>query len=185
MSQSPFIQSVSSLFKYYKILGERTFDQLEESQFFITICEEDNSIGNIVKHLHGNMLSRWTEFLTSDGEKEWRDRDGEFIDTISTKEELLCVWNEGWEVLFNALNEIEESDLDKEITIRGEKHAVTDAIMRQQMHYAYHVGQIVFVAKTVKGKDWVSLSIPKNESRKYNADYTGKVKENQESIWGK
>src|SRR4029078_3732524 len=130
--------------------------------------EESNSIAIIVKHLWGNMLSRWTDFLTADGEKPTRDRETEFENDIKDKKELLHKWNEGWACLFNAVNSLKEEDLTTIIYIRNEGHTVTEAINRQVAHYAYHVGQIFFIGKMIKGKDWESLSIPRGKSQQFN-----------------
>ena len=140
-----FLSSCIKQFEYYKGLGERTFDQIPEEKLFEHVSSESNNISTIVKHMHGNMLSRWTDFLTTDGEKEWRNRDNEFEDDIQTKDQLLAKWNEGWECLFNAISPLTEDDLEREIFIRNMGHTVTEAINRQLAHYAYHVGQIVFI----------------------------------------
>jgi hypothetical protein len=142
----------------------------------VSINEDTNSIATIVKHLSGNMLSRWTDFLTSDGEKEWRNRDAEFEATIKTKEELLNVWNRGWDCFFEALNELKPEQLSTIIYIRNEGHTVIEAINRQLAHYPYHVGQIVFYAKMLKESEWTSLSIPKYKSNSYNSDKFSKEK---------
>ena len=171
-----FLRSANRQFLYYKTLGEKAIDQLEPEQLFISLNEDTNSIATIVKHLHGNMLSRWTDFLTTDGEKEWRNRDGEFENDIKDKGELLKQWNQGWECLFNTLNSLKPEDLDKIIYIRNEGHTVLEAINRQLAHYPYHVGQMVFYAKILKKSEWTSLSIPKNKSKDYNSDKFSKDK---------
>lgn len=171
-----FLRSANRQFLYYKTLGEKAIDQLEPEQLFISLNEDTNSIATIVKHLHGNMLSRWTDFLTTDGEKEWRNRDGEFENDIKDKGELLKQWNQGWECLFNTLNSLKPEDLDKIIYIRNEGHTVLEAINRQLAHYPYHVGQMVFYAKILKKSEWTSLSIPKNKSKDYNSDKFSKEK---------
>lgn len=178
-----FLRSANRQFLYYKSLGEKAIDQLEPEQLFISLNDDTNSIATIVKHLHGNMLSRWTDFLTTDGEKEWRNRDGEFSDDASTplsvtekKLEVLKQWNQGWECLFNTLNSLKPEDLDKIIYIRNEGHSVLEAINRQLAHYPYHVGQMVFYAKILKKSEWMSLSIPKNKSNDYNTDKFSKEK---------
>lgn len=171
-----YLESVKKQFLYYKMLGEKAMEQLEPEQLFISTNEDTNSIAVIVKHLSGNMLSRWTDFLTSDGEKEWRNRDDEFENTIETKEELLQLWNKGWDCLFNALNPLMEEQLTTIIYIRNEGHTVMEAINRQLAHYPYHIGQIVFYAKMLKNTNWVSLSIPKNKSNSYNAEKFSKEK---------
>lgn len=175
-----FLRSANRQFLYYKTLGEKAIDQLEPEQLFVSLNDDTNSIATIVKHLHGNMLSRWTDFLTTDGEKEWRNRDGEFDDSTElsnqTKEYILKQWNEGWECLFNTLNSLKLEDLDKIIYIRNEGHSVLEAINRQLAHYPYHIGQMVFFAKILKKTEWTSLSIPKNKSNNYNADKFSKEK---------
>ena len=178
-----FLRSANRQFLYYKTLGEKAVEQLEPEQLFVSLNEDTNSIAIIVKHLHGNMLSRWTDFLTTDGEKEWRNRDGEFNDDTSTplsvtdkKLEVLKQWNQGWDCLFNTLNSLKPEDLDKIIYIRNEGHSVLEAINRQLAHYPYHVGQMVFYAKILKKSEWTSLSIPKNKSKDYNSDKFSKEK---------
>jgi len=168
--KNDFLETAKKQFDYYKLLGEKTFDQLSEDQLFYMYNEDSNSIGIIVKHLHGNMLSRWTDFLTTDGEKENRNRDGEFENDIKTKKELLERWHAGWKCLFDTLNSLKEEDLSKTVYIRNQGCTVMDAIMRQLAHYPYHVGQIVFVGKMLSNNNWKSLSIPKNASKQYNAD---------------
>lgn len=171
-----YLESVKKQFLYYKTLGEKAMDQLKPEQLFVSINEDTNSIASIVKHLSGNMISRWTDFLTSDGEKEWRNRDSEFEDTIKTKEELLATWNEGWDCFFEALNGLQADQLSQIIYIRNEGHTVIEAINRQLAHYPYHIGQIIFYAKILKETEWSSLSIPKNNSKSYNSDKFSKVK---------
>ncbi|SHH04868.1 Protein of unknown function [Flavobacterium fluvii] len=171
-----YLESVKKQFLYYKTLGEKAMDQLHPEQLFVSINEDTNSIATIVKHLSGNMLSRWTDFLTTDGEKEWRNRDAEFEETIKTKEELLNVWNNGWDCFFETLNGLKPEQLSTIIYIRNEGHTVIEAINRQLAHYPYHVGQIVFYAKMLKESEWTSLSIPKNKSNSYNSDKFSKEK---------
>ena len=156
-------------FQYYKQLGEKTFSQLSEQDLFWQYNENSNSIAIIVNHLSGNMLSRWTDFLTTDGEKEWRNRDEEFEAQIQSKDELLEKWQRGWNCMFDALKRIKkEEDLEQVIYIRNEGHTVIEAINRQLAHYPYHVGQILFIGKLLKDAEWNSLSIPKNKSSDYN-----------------
>jgi Protein of unknown function (DUF1572) len=176
MTNNNYLESIKKQFLYYKTLGEKAMAQLEPEQLFISVNEDTNSIAVIVQHLVGNMLSRWTDFLTTDGEKEWRNRDGEFEETITTKEELMTFWNQGWECFFNAVNPLTEEQLSTIIYIRNEGHTVMEAINRQLAHYPYHIGQIVFYAKMLKQGDWDSLSIPKNKSNSYNADKFAKAK---------
>ena len=142
-----YLESVKKQFLYYKTLGEKAMDQLEAEQLFVSINEDTNSIATIVKHLSGNMLSRWTDFLSSDGEKEWRNRDAEFEETIKTKEELLDVWNQGWDCFLDALNRLEAEQLSQIIYIRNEGLTVIEAIYRHLAQYPYHIGQLVFYAK--------------------------------------
>ena len=165
-----YLESVKKQFLYYKMLGEKAMDQLEPEQLFVVINEDTNSIATIIKHISGNMLSRWTDFLTSDGEKEWRNRDAEFENDLQSKEEVLEVWNKGWNVFLSTLNNLEPQQLSDIIYIRNEGHTVIEAINRQLAHYPYHLGQIVFYAKQLKNSEWNSLSIPKNKSTSYNAD---------------
>jgi hypothetical protein len=171
-----FLTSTTAQFQYYKLLGEKTFDQLTNEQLHWQYNEESNSIAIIVKHMAGNMLSRWTDLLTTDGEKEWRNRESEFENEIETREVLLDLWNNGWQCLFNALTSITEDDLEKEIFIRNQGHTVVEAINRQLAHYPYHVGQIVFIGKMLCDTNWNSLSIPKGNSQKYNEEKFAKPK---------
>ncbi len=167
---SNFLEASKLQFKYYQSLGEKTFDQLSDEQLFHEPADDANSIGIIVNHLHGNMLSRWTNFLTEDGEKEWRKRDQEFEDYIQTREQLLTKWNEGWNCLYEALETVNDSNLDQLIYIRNQGHSITEAVLRQLAHYSYHVGEIVFLGKLMKGAEWKSLSIPKGSSKAYNSE---------------
>lgn len=171
-----YLNSVLKQFEYYKILGEKTFAQLNEDELFWQFNKESNSIAITVNHLWGNMKSRWTEFLTSDGEKEWRNRDLEFESVIKTKDEMLEKWNDGWRCLFDALNSIDEDNFYSEIFIRNQSHSIIDAVNRQMMHYAYHIGQIVYVGRMIKGNEWQSLSIPKGKSKDFNANKFSKGK---------
>ena len=173
---SSYLNSTKKQFEYYKDLGDKTFNQLSEKEIFKVLNDESNSIAIIVKHMVGNMLSRWTNFLTEDGEKSWRNRDLEFMNDYKTKEELIINWKKGWQCLFSALNSIQEKDLDKIIYIRNQGHTITEAINRQLCHYSYHVGQIVFLGKLLKDKNWKSLSIQKNASKNYNQDKFKKEK---------
>ncbi len=168
--QENYLQSAIKQFEYYKALGEKTFDQLSEQELFWQYNEASNSIAVMANHLGGNMKSRWTDFLTSDGEKEWRNRDQEFEPVLKTKEEMLQRWNEGWECLFEALNSINSENFHTKIVIRSQYHSVVEAINRQMMHYAYHIGQIVYVGRMIKGDNWTSLSIPKGKSQEFNKE---------------
>ncbi|MBK7980907.1 MAG: DUF1572 family protein [Ignavibacteriae bacterium] len=174
-----FLDSAKKQFEYYKMLGEKTFSQVQDDKLFWQYNDESNSIATIVKHLWGNMLSRWTDFLTSDGEKEFRDRDAEFKNDISSREELLSKWNEGWSCFFNTINSLTANDLDKIIYIRNQGHTVAEAINRQLAHYPYHIGQIVFIGKLLCNENWTSLSIPKGNSKEYNADKFAQPKHKQ------
>ena len=163
-----YIEDSTDLFRYYKRLGEAAMSQLSDAQLVATLDAEMNSIATIVKHMAGNMRSRWTDFLTSDGEKPWRDRDAEFEEPAAVREELLRQWEEGWRCLFSALESLVAADLGRTITIRGEAHSVMQAINRQVAHYSYHCGQIVFLAKHWKGAEWQSLSVPRGHSTDFN-----------------
>ncbi|TBX67522.1 DUF1572 domain-containing protein [Flavobacterium silvisoli] len=176
MTNNHYLESVKKQFLYYKTLGEKAIAQLEPEQLFVSVNEDTNSIAVIVQHLVGNMLSRWTDFLTTDGEKEWRNRDGEFEETLKTKEELMALWDKGWTCFFDAITPLTEEQLSNIIYIRNEGHTVMEAINRQLAHYPYHIGQIVFYAKMLKKTEWNSLSIPKNKSNSYNADKFAKEK---------
>ncbi|MBZ4189462.1 DUF1572 family protein [Niabella beijingensis] len=162
-----YLESVIRQFEYYKLLGEKTIAQLPDDALFRQFNEASNSIAIIVNHLHGNMLSRWTGFLTTDGEKEWRNRDSEFEDHISSRDELLGRWEEGWGILLHTLRSLKEEDLLKTVYIRNQGHTVLEAINRQLAHYPYHIGQIVYLGKMYAEK-WTSLSIPKGQSAQYN-----------------
>ena len=160
-----FLENTIGVFKNYRALAEKSFSQLtNEKDFHFAPDAESNSIAVIVKHISGNMISRWTDFLTTDGEKPTRNRDGEFVEGKETREQLMQIWNKGWEVFMNTLNSLKEEDILKTITIRGEGITAMQALNRQTAHYAYHVGQIVFLAKHIKNTEWKSLSIPKNKS---------------------
>jgi hypothetical protein len=155
-------------FQYYKELGDQSLAQLSEDQIFWQYNTESNSIAIIIKHVAGNMLSRWTNFLTEDGEKPWRNRDIEFENDFKTKEEVLEYWEKGWICLFGALGQINDENISATIFIRGEAHSVLDAVFRQLAHYPYHIGQIVYIAKMLKNNDWVTLSIARNKSTEFN-----------------
>lgn len=172
-----YLSSALKQFEYYKSLGDKTLEQLTFEDLQREFAEDSNSIAIIVKHLAGNMHSRWTNFLTEDGEKSWRARDEEFIDTFTSKDQLLTKWNVGWDCLFNAIKSLSSSDLESIIYIRNQGHTVTEAINRQMMHYAYHVGQMVFLGKLIKGSHWKNLSIPKGKFSEYNKIQFSKDKE--------
>ncbi|MBL7718785.1 MAG: DUF1572 domain-containing protein [Flavipsychrobacter sp.] len=164
-----YLKSAKRQFLYYKSLGDKAMAQVSEEQLNWLPNAESMSISAIVKHLHGNMLSRWTDFLTTDGEKPNRQRDAEFDNDITGRDAVLQLWEEGWQCLMNALESITDDQLNTIIYIRNEGHTVLEAISRQLAHYPYHVGQIVYIAKMLKGESWESLSIPRNKSEEYNA----------------
>lgn len=168
MIEQIFLDSIIKRFKDYKLLGEKTFEQLNDEEMNFQPNEQSNSIAIIIQHLYGNMLSRWTNFLTADGEKDWRKRDDEFEVHNFSKQQLTEQWNEGWKVFLNELESLTGDDLTKTITIRSQPLNVTDAINRQMAHYSYHVGQIVYIGRWIKAGDWRSLSIPKNQSQQFN-----------------
>ena len=172
-----YVRIVIERFKSVKSLGDQTISQLSEEELHWTYNNESNSVAIIVKHISGNMVSRWTDFLSSDGEKEDRNRDDEFIDDISTESELMSVWEKGWSVLIDTLTGLKQEDLLKTIYIRGESHLVIDAIERQMAHYAYHVGQIVYIGKQLKDNKWNSLSIPRGRSEEYLKEMLEKYKD--------
>jgi hypothetical protein len=163
-----YIEDSLELLRYYKKLAERAMEQATDEQLFASLDEESNSIGIVVKHMAGNMRSRWTDFLTTDGEKPNRDRDGEFAEPPATREALLQVWEDGWTLLFRALEPLSDKDLGRTVTIRGEAHSVMQAINRQVAHYANHVGQIVMLAKHFAHDGWQSLTVPRNRSKEFD-----------------
>lgn len=163
-----FLNSALIQFKAYKTLADKTFNQIDEEGFYYKPNEVSNNLANIITHMHGNMLSRWTNFLTEDGEKEWRKRDEEFEDQKLSKEQLLNLWDDGWKTLFNALEPLTPQHLDSIVYIRTEPHTVTLAILRQLAHYASHVGQIIYLGKIITGSNWQTLSIAKGESKSFN-----------------
>ncbi len=171
-----YLSSVKKQFTYYRSLGDKTIDQISDDKLFYQFNSESNSIAIIVKHLSGNMISRWTDFITTDGEKEWRNRDQEFECDFDTKADLLKLWNKGWDCLFSAINPLIQEDLNKEIFIRNMGHSVTEAINRQLAHYSYHVGQIAFLGKMIQSDKWEPLSIAKGQSANYNKEKFSKPK---------
>lgn len=168
MPALPFLDSARKEFAYYRSLGDKTFAQLRDADLIREPAPGSNSIAVIVKHMHGNMMSRWTDFLITDGEKPWRHREGEFGNDLRTREDLLARWNEGWTCLFNAIDPLTPADLDRIVHIRTEPHTVTQAITRQLAHLPYHVGQIVFTGKLFLGEAFQSLSIPKGGTHAFN-----------------
>ena len=182
-----YLKSAKQQFLYYKQLGDKTMDQLSDEQLFWQYNDASNSIAIMVKHLWGNMMSRWTDFLTTDGEKDFRKRDEEFelrvgpslqgVDTANaegvdehSRAVIIEKWEQGWACLFKALDSINEDNFDTTIYIRNQRHSIPEAVNRQMMHYAYHVGQMVYLGRMMKGEDWQSLSIPKGNSKAYNAE---------------
>ncbi|MFT5997591.1 MAG: putative damage-inducible protein DinB [Neolewinella sp.] len=163
------LASYQKQFAYYRHLGEKAMAQLSDEELFRDDAAGSNSVAVIVKHLSGNMKSRWTDFLTTDGEKPWRNRDQEFIAGFSNRAELETAWAEGWAVLEVAVNGLQPEQLSTIVYIRNEGHMVAEALNRQLAHYAHHVGQIVLLGKQHRGTDWQPLSIPKGDSAKYNA----------------
>ena len=164
-----YIKDSTDLFNYYKRLGERAIEQIPDPALFATLDAESNSIAIVVKHLAGNMRSRWTDFLTSDGEKPDRNRDSEFEAPPKTRQELLEMWEAGWRYLFLALAPLSGADLERTVMIRTEPHSVMQAINRQLAHYAYHVGQIVYLAKHFAGTNWRALTVPRGQSAQFTA----------------
>jgi len=164
-----YLKDSMDVFRYYKKLGERAMEQCPDEALFESLDVESNSIAIIVKHMAGNMRSRWTDFLTTDGEKPDRNRDTEFEDAPKTRVELMKLWERGWKHIFDALEPLGDDDLVRKITIRTEPHSVTQAINRQVAHYSYHVGQIVYVAKHLAGRKWQTLTVPKKKSAEFNA----------------
>lgn len=163
-----YLSDAIASFRNYKKLAERAMEQISDEEFFRQIGEESNSVAIIVKHIAGNLKSRWTDFLTSDGEKDFRNRDSEFIAEGDTRESLMQFWEEGWQILFNELGALKAEDFVKTITIRQQPHTIFEAINRQLTHYAYHIGQIAFLAKHFRSADWKTLSVPKNKSTQFN-----------------
>lgn len=164
-----YLEDSLALFRHTKKLAEGAMDQLSDEELFTALDDEMNSIAIIIKHMTGNMRSRWTDFLTTDGEKPDRNRDSEFVAPPKTRAELLKLWNAGWQIVFDALEPLSDADLERKVTIRGEPHSVMQAINRQIAHYSYHVGQIVFLAKHFKSAEWKSLTVPRNKSAEFNA----------------
>jgi hypothetical protein len=168
-----YLKDALGVFRYYKRLGESAMAQCPDDKLFVEIDSESNSVAIIVKHLVGNMRSRWTDFLTSDGEKPNRQRDTEFEAPSKTRQEILAMWESGWKLLFDALGPLTDADLERTITIRTEPHSVMQAVNRQIAHYAYHVGQIVYLSRHFAKGEWKSLTIPKKKSAEFNARMSG------------
>ncbi len=165
-----YLEDAIGSLRSYKKLAEKALDQLDEDEYFIAIDKESNSIAVIMKHMAGNMFSRWTDFLTTDGEKPNRNRDMEFvIEPKTSREDIRDYWERGWQCVFAALEPLRAEDLGRKVMIRGEEHTVIQAINRQLMHYADHIGQIIFLAKHFRSVDWKALTIPRNRSAEFNA----------------
>ncbi len=171
------VNTYQKQFSYYRSLAAQAIDQIDDDLLFKLPSKESNSIAVIMKHMAGNMLSRWTDVFESDGEKSWRDRDDEFVNTSDNKDDLLAYWNNGWKKLEDTLDDIHDDDLETIVYIRNMGCTLHDAIIRQISHYAYHIGQIVFIARLLKEEGFVSLSIPKGKSREYNEKRFSKEKE--------
>jgi hypothetical protein len=163
-----YIEDSLSILRAYKKQAEGAMAQLSDEQLFATLDPDMNSIAQIVKHMTGNMRSRWTDFLTTDGEKPDRDRDSEFVEPLPTREAMLASWEDGWRLVFSAIEPLTDADLGRIVTIRSEPHSVMQAINRQIAHYSGHIGQIVFLAKHLAGPEWKPLTIPKNRSADFN-----------------
>ena len=172
-----YLEDARAIFRYYKKLADGAIAQVSDADLTRTLDPEMNSVAIVMKHLSGNMLSRWTDFLTSDGEKSTRNRDGEFESPPSSRAELLALWEGGWDCLFHAIDPLTDADLTRSVTIRGEAHSVTQAINRQVAHISYHVGQIVMLAKHFQSANWKSLSVPRGQSQQF----TEKVRSGQAS----
>ncbi|MBO9621093.1 MAG: DUF1572 family protein [Niabella sp.] len=168
MNGTIFLKSAIQQFKDYKLLAEKTFAQLKDKDFHYNPDKANNNLALNITHLHGNMLSRWTNFLSEDGEKEWRRRDEEFEEQNLDRQQLMQLWEAGWTCLFHALESLQPEDLDKTIYIRTKPLTVIEAVQRQLTHYSYHVGQIVFIGKHIKGDLWQGLSVPKGGSQQFN-----------------
>lgn len=166
-----FISTAIKMFRYYKSLADASIERLDEEEIHFIPSDGSNSVAVIVKHLSGNMLSRFTDFFSTDGEKPWRNRDDEFVDTFSSKGEMLAAWEKGWDCLFATLGKVDENRLQDQVFIRKEAHTILEAITRQIAHYAYHTGQIVFIAKALKKESWDSLSIPRGQSGAFHKPF--------------
>jgi hypothetical protein len=165
--ESQYLPIAKDTFSQYKALAEKALEQVSANRINWYFHNDSNSIAIIVKHMSGNLVSRFTDFLTTDGEKEWRDRDGEFVDDVADKEQLMHIWDKGWTVLFDTLDSLTPEDMTKTVVIRGEEHTVMEALNRQIAHHAYHVGQIVYLSRML-AEEWTSLSIPKGKSTQFN-----------------
>ncbi|AUC76775.1 DUF1572 family protein [Olleya sp. Bg11-27] len=170
------ITSLIKQFDYYKTAGDKTLQQLSFNDMNWQSHDNSNSVSIIVKHMVGNMLSRWTNFLTEDGEKDWRQREQEFEATYTTKDQLIADWDKGWQCVYDAIKPLKNEDLERTVYIRNESHTVADAIFRQLGHYSYHIGQIAYIGVSIKNNDWQSLSIPKGQSVQFNSEKFSKPK---------
>jgi len=180
-----YLENVISEFRYLKKLGDRAMEQLDDEQFFVTLDPESNSVAIIVKHLAGNMRSRWMDFLTSDGEKPDRRRDQEFVvDAVATRAEVIEWWEQGWKYVFDAIEPLRPEDVMQTVTIRQEPHTIVQAINRQLGHYATHVGQIVFLAKHLKSTEWKTLSVPRGQSEQFNQKMIERMKNKKDETGG-
>jgi hypothetical protein len=162
-----FLESSRSLFWRYKNMGEKALEQIPDEKLFWQFNEDSNSPATIVKHLSGNMMSRWTAFLSSDGEKAWRNRDGEFENDMKSRDEMMLSWEKGWETLFKALEQLDVKDFDKTVFIENQSHTLIEAINRELTHYSSHIGQLIYLGKMLHSRPWQSLSIPKGQSELY------------------
>ncbi|HKS28364.1 MAG TPA: DUF1572 family protein [Pyrinomonadaceae bacterium] len=172
-----FLDEAIGTFRGQKALGDKALAQLGDAEFFAKLDDESNSVAVIIKHMAGNMLSRWTDFLTTDGEKSDRNRDMEFVMTAeTTRAEMLARWEEGWACTLGALESLQPEDVGKIVLIRGEEHTVVKAVLRQISHYGQHVGQIVLLAKHLRGGEWQTLSIPRNRSAEFNSEMATKIR---------
>ncbi len=169
-----WIEAATSTLRNNKAWADRAISQLPDEKLKSALDSNTNSIAVIMKHVSGNLLSRWTDFLTTDGEKPWRDRDDEFVDSFANRQELLDYWEKGWACLFQTLGSLQPADVAKTVEIRGETHSVPLALQRSLAHCGYHVGQIMLIARVLAGEDWKTITIPKGESAKYNAAVWGK-----------
>ncbi len=171
-----YITSIIKQFDYYKTAGDKTLQQLSFEEMNWQSHDNSNSVSIIVKHMVGNMLSRWTNFLIEDGEKDWRQREQEFEATYTNKDQLIADWEKGWQCVYDAIKPLKNKDLERIVYIRNESHTVADAIFRQLGHYSYHIGQIAYIGVIIKNNDWQSLSIPKGQSVQFNSEKFSKPK---------
>lgn len=171
MEKHPSSQGLLKLFAFYKELAERALAQVKDEDLHRVLGEDGNSVAVLMQHIAGNLRSRFTDFLSSDGEKPWRDRDGEFAETTTGRAALVEDWNAGWAVFFREVGSLTEADMQRTVLIRNEAHTVQDALHRQLAHYAYHVGQVVLLARAFAGAEWVSLSVPRGGSKRFNAQH--------------